>query len=510
MLLQALWAELPKELQQAPSATNKSLRKVFAPTLNTHVLLAACHSDELALESPNKDPATGELLFPPFTGLFTSMLLESLRKCDLTTTSYSGLMRDVIEKTRAVKVKDGDKIAFPTPQCEGQRNKDRLLFCTAFAPSKGMLVLMRTDGNPQGRYYIEAGSASGITVGTEFGVYEASTKPTSPPVMRLVAACVTSAGAYLNPPPEADPFVEVPSDAYVVVTKYNDHSKGVRILITDESKMPDSWHEVSENLRSQSIPIVWTKPGELSDLALVPTETGLKLQRVDPLFEPLKLADTSLGAVSVGKLTRILTAVVRFHFHLQRRNLVKPLQAELGMKLIELKPAPGSLVGWGVPNYIPIEGEKDLFGQSLSAGTIVQLETNADKRYGLILTNQSGKDLFAYVLYFDLEDYSINMLYSPPADSMKAPLIAGGRLPVGYGSSGIDPLRVETTGTIQQESGYFMLFVSDNRLDVSHIEQLSPLGGEEDTGGRGDQEQADLIKDTGVWDTIVVGVALIR
>ncbi|KAF8595038.1 hypothetical protein BDV93DRAFT_403076, partial [Ceratobasidium sp. AG-I] len=113
-------------------------------------------------------------------------------------------------------------------------------------------------------------------------------------------------------------------------------------------------------------------------------------------------------------------------------------------------------------------------GDSLATGATAKLQADSKKRYGIKLSNTSNKDLFPYVLYYDLEDYSIGCLYGPPGHTTSPPLVKiDGELPIGYGSSGLDPFQVEMSSNSSRELGFFVLFVSTHWVDMAHMIQES-------------------------------------
>ncbi|KAG9120112.1 cap64-like protein, partial [Ceratobasidium sp. 392] len=373
-----------------------------APSLETHVLLAACKNDELAQEIPDGDQTVDESSPHSSSGLFTRALLITLRECELSTTSYSALMRSVQRHVMAlikgVPERFSGQVKVQVPQCEGRR-QDRLLFRTQLALTKGMIQLDRDERAPN-TFKIKAGSASGIREGTELDAFSAGHWE---PIAQLVATKVTDTDATLVcSQGTAD---EIPPNSYVVVAKYTGYS--VRILAEEELKQSEPWQEVFSELQSHPIDIIWSKPGELSDLVLVRAENGVvQLKRQDPSIVQLNPRDIALkNTASPNELTQSLGAIAHFHFHLQRQNPTSPLQGKVEMKLIELKPKSGR--AWGVKDYVPInDSPEDLFSNRLSSNGMVELRATPDKRYGLQLTNTSNWPLFAWVLYFDLEDYS--------------------------------------------------------------------------------------------------------
>ncbi|KAG9121086.1 hypothetical protein FRC07_003098 [Ceratobasidium sp. 392] len=504
-------SQVPPSQKQSMGASAQTYGNFVAPSqtpsLETHVLLTACRNNERAQEIPNVD-STADETAASSSGLFTKALLAALHECDLATTSYSALMRCVQKHAEGILSglhyePDEGGVEVQVPQCEG-RKQDRLLFRTQLALTKGMIHLYR--GPEPNTFMIKAGSASGIQKDTELAVYSGSSiSTTSQPIALLAATEVTATEATLCKTHD-DPNIEIPEDAYVVVTKYTGHS--VRILVDDRLKQFPLWQEVFSMLQSQKIDIIWSKPDEPSDLVLVPTTEGVVLLRQDPSLIQLQPRDIKLDhQLGEKELTRAMSAIVHLHFHLQRRNPNSPLQDKVGMKLVELKAKPGRV--WGVKDYVPAkDNPKDLFGGCMSSGTVADLRADPDKRYGLQLTNTSNWPLFAWVLYFDLEDYSIGLLYGPPARNTNPPLSTNGReLAVGYGDAGVEPLRVDASGASNRESGIFMLLVSNTWVDISHIEQASIFEHVANAGVRNDIA-APIKPESNVWDVFMVGVSI--
>ncbi|QRV85031.1 ICE-like protease (caspase) p20 domain protein [Ceratobasidium sp. AG-Ba] len=486
-------------LQSSPGQSISTGRRSFGkfqspsevPILETHVLFAACKNTELAQEVSSPD-STDESR----CGLFTHSLLKSLQECDLATTSYSGLMRRIQQHAKRLLSMQIEQfpecdIKEQTPQCEGRR-RDRLLFRTQYALSRGMIQLHRDPTN--NTFQIKAGSASGIQ------------KNRIRCLSRLVATEVTATESTLAFP-DTQRVIEIPQFAYVVVTKYTGYS--LRILVDEKIEVLPEWTEVKQKLDSQQITIVWAKPGELADLVLILTDKGIEVSRSEPSLIQLEPKPLLLEkGLSASELARRLGGIAHFHFHLQRHNANSPIKNQIGMKMIELKAGPG--YGWGRRSYVPAANNQvDLFDGCLSTGKVAQLDSDPDKRYGLQLTNKSNWPLFAWVFYFDFEDYSIESLYEPPSSHGNAPLanITGKTLPIGYGDAGTDPLRVENNSNAERQTGIFMLFVSKSWVDISHITRDSIFASE--VGGQGFRKgEKPVDPESNVWDVLLVGVSI--
>ncbi|KAG9103448.1 hypothetical protein FRC06_010754 [Ceratobasidium sp. 370] len=471
-----------------------------APSLETHILLVACKNLERAQEVKDVNQPQD----PSLSGLFTTGLLEALRDCDLATTSYAGLIRSIHRHISALvlQLSRMGRIDHQTPQCEGPK-QDRLLFQTQFALCKGMI---RLDHHPDnGTFHIKAGSASGIQLGAELDVHSES-QPA--PLARLVVTQLTTTTATLSLL-DTGAIVNIPQDAYVVVAKYT--GQAIRVLVKDDkNQLPSHWKDMFYQVKSLPIDIVWAKPGEPADIVLETVERGVMFHRQDPYIIQLEPRDIFLGyGLLANDLTHKLSGIAHFHFHLQRRNPNSPLQMLVGMRMIELKSKVDDAEG--TKEYVPITDEPDdLFGDSLATGKTTQLKANPEKRYGLQLTNNSNWPLYAWVLYFDLEDYSISFMYTPPCQGTNPPLLTDGKeLAVGYGSSGVEPLRVDNSGYSKRESGVFMLFVSNTWVDIEHMGQQSIFERVSEAKAKGrDEKKGTSVNPGDIWDVLLVGVSI--
>ncbi|KAG8699620.1 hypothetical protein FRC09_006502 [Ceratobasidium sp. 395] len=479
--------------------------------LGAHITLAACRSNEQAQEIFESNLDTGADPPSPVSGLFTTALLKALRGCNPITTSYASLMQGVQQQVADLvsqATEKGEvKLELQSPRCNG-RKQSRLLFHTQSGLCKGMIPL--EPGQEENTFRIKAGNASGIQLGTELDLYSKHVLNETLPLARLVVVQVTAVDATLCLQ-GTESTLDLPRDAYVVVAKRANQT--IRIL-KNESELPQHWDYVFSEVESLPIAITWSKHGEHSDLVLIPSEGGVLLHRQDPYVIQLNPRDILLKhELSAEDLAQKLRAITHFHFHLQRQNPNSLLEDRygtklVGMKLIELKDA-GCSYSWAPKEYAPVEEyPKDLFGDSLSTGRVIQLQAVPEKRYGLQLTNNSDWPLFAWVIYFDLEDYSINFLYEPYGRDSSPPLRKNKPLTIGYGGNGTDPLRVANSGYSRTECGVFMLFVSSDWVDISHIEQVSIFAPVEEAKPHGREQGRGVEPGSSVWDVLVAGVSI--
>ncbi|KAH7337408.1 caspase domain-containing protein [Rhizoctonia solani] len=494
-LRRSLAVDYPSEVEHNVTSKQDS-GTLLAPSLETHVLLAACRDDELAQEIPNVDEESGEVGDPPSSGVFTTALLKELGKCNLATTSYTTLIRNLLAGYREYLSKSTEPLLPQTFQCEG-RNQDRLLFSVQYSVSKGKISLITTTDKAV--YRVRVGTAQGVVAGTEFGVFSTSMSSMAPPLAILVAKDVGPMSSHLHgAEPNSPP--DIPKDAYVTILRYNDHSNGVRIWVDEAVKELPPWKEALASLKS--LPVSWAASREGHDIELLPSKVGVELRGAHLIPGQIETSHTIDHGRTGQQLAELLAAVVYFHFHLKIRNKNAPVRTQLGMALRELIEKDNS---WGSIIY---EAKGDnLFGNSLAAGTVATLYPDTDKAFGLELTNHSGENLYPYVLYYDFEDYSVGCLYEPPSRSGRPPLQAGGTLAIGYGSSGSQPFQVDFTNPeSDKEYGAFVLLVFSEWVDITYLQQESPLEAKlfESRGERRGRYTSS------VWDNIIVRVEMVK
>jgi hypothetical protein len=470
----------------------------MAPSLDTHILLAACQDTELAQEIPNVDPETDEIGDPPSSGVFTTALLRELRKADLAYTSYTTLIRNLLASHRDFRPRFSQKSERQTFQCEG-RNQDRLLFSVQFSISKGKISLMHTQDKAV--YRVRVGNAQGIVPGTEFGVFTDRMDTKAPPLALLVARDVGPTMSQLYSMEPNNPL-DIPGGAYATIIKYNDHSSGVRVWVDEEVRKNEFWQHILSNLHP--LPIFWANPTSSG-----PHDLEMRLSGEDVKIKGGHLTPGELGTTHTlrrsydpKRLVEMLSAIVYFNYHLKVKNNEAPLREELEIKLHELTEKSSS---WG--SIIYERRGDDLFGDRVSSGAVTFLRPDPDKAFGLELINKSKEDLYPYILYYDFEDYSVSCLYGPPGRSVKPPLPAGKTLTIGYGSAGAQPFQVDFTNPkSEKEYGAFILLVAGEWIDIDYLQQESPFA-DIPLSARGERRGRH---DSVVWDNIVVRVEMTK
>ena len=318
----------------------------------SHVLLAACRPDEVAFEDPSAKDVPG--------GLFTTALIECLRRSSLHDTTYVRLFEMLDLKHNKQH-----------PQCEGT-NRDRLLF-SVNTLHDGKTTFKVTE--KKGKLYVSAGSIHGIVVGTEFAVIS-STQTQVLKAKKVGAFETMLEGSYHNIP-----------NAEAIVSHW--HQPTLRV---HSSHYHSSTH------------VTVVPANEPAEVALHQNDFGKwKLERFDPLI--LGYSDRFVHFDAEARRMRdILEAIANFNSYLYRSDgAAASFAGKVKIRLNRI----GDILG----EYGPVGGDLLEVPTSSHSGVDVKAAviTDLKPRYSLTLENFSEVDLFPYFFYFDPSDYSVQV-----------------------------------------------------------------------------------------------------
>jgi hypothetical protein len=434
-------------------------------TMSSHVLLAACQHNEVAFEKPSR----GEII----RGEFTRNLVNLLhRHKDLTQVTYSGLIHMLPSLERQ------------HPQCGG-KNKGRTIFSGAVGVYQPIFGLAK-DG---GRYCVQAGDIHGVVKGTLFAIHPHDDTTSVNSEIGILEADVVYPNSCTLRRRRKEAEFDIPPGAIALVLNWRQKENVLKVFV--EPPLNDI----------QPIEDIFSLAEVSSNVDLVIRRTGnseLQFERMDPLMSKYSRVLNNIPAQPA--LSDVIRGVAHFNFHLSRRNIANPLEKEVEVVLHRLTQSnPEQIKEESI--YVPdglldmrlaLDRENTVFIPKKAA-----MASNSDRVfYGLTIKNNSGRNLFPYLIYFDPSDYSIQVRpsclhsiacyadpvtqswYHPPCDTMAAPLSRRGdkssELPVGYGS-GNKALAFTLADGVTADVGFMKLFVSTIYLDMTALEQESPF-----------------------------------
>ncbi|KAF7356196.1 Metacaspase-7 [Mycena venus] len=434
--------DLDSHLWKDAKDTAKSHR-MWAPTATSHVLLAACRSNEQANEAKFKDG---------YGGRFSTTLVSLLRWAPIESITYEELMRRMPQWYGQ------------TPHCGGS-GVDGLIFKGNYPKTGRRSVPLMLPQSQIGvgadssmLFRVEMGTLEGVLPGTEFSAY---TKENNF-LCKFVAQSVLVDHSILVSK-DVTP-VSIPRWSRVMVSDWKNNAMILHVHIPADFPYTDVLfppsHPVSPPRFVQAPSLeeahIVVRIDQASEEVVVTsrTPTMLKVQaetRFPLEGEPARLRDA-------------LDGVAHFNFFLDRGNAEDPIE---GFALEMHR-----LVGEH-PHRVPDTrvGEN---GNMVKDGA-VQFVSEEGAKYGFTIRNDSSMNLFPYLFYFDPETFTIQQWYSPEGRYALAPLRSGERdVKIGMGSERAFEFMLEP-GQVSS-SGFLKLFVTREFVDLKWINQaISPF-----------------------------------
>ncbi|KAJ7738192.1 caspase domain-containing protein [Mycena metata] len=467
---------LDSHLWSSGHATAKSYR-LWAPSSTSHVLLAACRQDEIAREETHKDLSVH--------GRFTSKLLVRLRSLQLQNTTYEELI-DVIPTWYR-----------QTPHCGGTR-RNRLVFegnCAANGEYRVKWNEPSAEGNPS--WQVNIGSVEGVVQGTEFTVRS----PQDEFICVLVAQTVQASTSILVPADDQK-RTWIPDGSRVVVSDWKSTPRVAHVYIPDV--FPYANELFPSKLKHYQAGRLFLRAAseEVADLLLSLEADELIIEwRGNMVRQVQRQTRLKLDPQQVAHLPLIIDGLVHFVYFLQRHNSYDSMPG-VSLEMHRLRGTRG-VTRTPDPNF----GNN---GNLVTDG-VVKLISDEAAVYGFTVRNESARDVYPYLFYFDPLQYTIQLWYEPPDSRAACPLSAHGSLTIGLGTENAFEFSLEPNES--KSSGFLKLFVASQPLELKGIQQReSPLNTSFRGRQRGVEEsvQLDLVKDVEAWDALEVLLTMTR
>ncbi|KAF7366607.1 Metacaspase-7 [Mycena sanguinolenta] len=470
-----LWTNKP------PSAD----ARLWAPSATTHVWFAACAANESAREIVFAEPQR-----PVARGRFTRSLIEHLRKVDLENTTYMELL---------------DRLpawSGQTPFCGGDR-RNRLLFDKKYPRTGSRAISLRAmdDDDVHGRTWrVSIGALAGIVPGTEFSMLDQDNHA----VCTLVGQTVKIAETILILKGGETPPVPILENMRSVVSDWKNNDMIMRVYVPEgfphlatlfPTECLPLWQGFVQATSRQDAQIALRIPEDDNDTVVVERFTSTILE-----CEPE--ARCSLSSLTTAfRWSATLNGIAHFNYFLERRHGSAPMK-EVSLEVYRL-----------IGNF-PTRQPDRRVGRNgnLVIDNQVQLKSEYDAKYGIIIRNASPHDLFPYLFAFDPTNYTIVCLYSPHS-TVNPPLrsVQGdvqGEVTIGMG--GQKALHFTLPKGMKKSSAFFKLFFATKAIitDTEWIQQkISPF----DPGFQGRprlEVRFEVLEET--WDAITVTLTMTR
>ncbi|KAF8607092.1 hypothetical protein BDV93DRAFT_519995 [Ceratobasidium sp. AG-I] len=436
--------------------------------VTSHVLIAACREDEVALEyTAPRDPAP--------RGVFTEALINALRD------SLAGnILWSLTHKSLFERIKEGILDIYEdnprvfrqrqTPQCEGFY-RDRYVFATPAYPHQQHAVAPLTFDH--GAYELPVGILAGVYSRAKFEIYDYSSRGERRRIGVLDVIDVNENTTKLKAPKDlglspsayavmCSPPIALPIDvAREVFPIWSD-----RGFQTDLSTRLGS-HEPVERF------IAPIRSGGTYKLRI--SSSSSHSVQIQTIYGSVINIRRSSTASIIPSLSDALAKAVMFFHHLDQSSRV-PNADLFDAHILELVEAP--ITDWAavdrghVNALIPRRGAAPMPLRSSGLGLSLPAPSEPTTPFGLQLANRAPYNFFIYIFYFDPGDFSITPIYTPPSsDRAIPPLPARGILSIGFGDSGAGPLHFSIDEQAEKDLGFFKVYYSTAPSDMNTIQQ---------------------------------------
>jgi hypothetical protein len=330
-------------------------------------------------------------------------------------------------------------------------------------------------------YEMQAGSAHGVTVGSEFGLYNDSlTIDDSPSLCVFVVASAANIGPFTTTLQikytSGGAVTTLSATSCVLQTKAGEAEDLLLFSPLDENllrlyetlaKMMKEFHPGKRQIR----PVL---EKEKARLGLSIVDNRIAFDVLDPRLVEYGLTRMPhTVANDPQEIIPVLHGAAHFYWHLNRE--VKDALVDTSID-IECK------------TLIPTS-DYDSSGKAILKPTgdnhlqigVIDVVASDRTTYGYKITNNSDRDLYINAFYFDNTDFSIETYYqSPTSGKFKTyPTLPknGGYLTLGYGSGGIDPFTYRLEDDTDIDVGYLVFFIASENVNLSTIPQKTPFEG---------------------------------
>ncbi|KAJ1301207.1 hypothetical protein OPQ81_003617 [Rhizoctonia solani] len=458
------------------SLGSKATRGVERPLHSdqaSHILIAACGSNQKAWENNEN-------------GLFTSALLDTLRRSRVDNITYENLIKELP--------------ALPSqyPHCYGQ-NKNRVLFGSRLdIPT---MVFIPVDCVFEaGRYklVLQAGEGSGVTENSLWNLHE-SAREDSRPCARAIAGLpevMTTPLELENQNTKwLDPLKNKASGRgeIRIYARRLRAGQGTELKVWCSSQnLQDLLSATSPNATSNTtheFGYVIAKDRNDADIEIEVasnTPLGARLtpssevlfRLCDPIAKRYGLAELKHRKPAIREeIETVLFAAAKWKWHLQRINQYPGRTPQVdSMRMTKVATKVGTRREY---LDVPMIMEENPRG-------LVEFVVKPNDLYGIELMSRARSPLYIRMFYFDATDFSIGDMfgYSVARGTEDAILPAGGKIVIGDGQDGGAPLKFTLSGTNKLELGYLKAFWCTSPLELSDLAQKSAFEMRPGTMGR--------------------------
>ncbi|KAF7343898.1 putative WD repeat-containing protein C2E1P5.05 [Mycena venus] len=433
----------------------------------SHILLAACGSQAQAYEMHEYKH-----------GVFTHALLTAFKANHFSELTYTSLM---------------DRLEMPDFQaahCDGHF-PDRRLFDRHSGERDRSLYYGCISAAPDA-YTLYAGTAHGITSGMKIAIYKSNVAPASNIQIGVLDVDIADATtSKLIPVPNFHPPSRFYGEAIAGsaehwLTVFCVDSPWLQNIFRASGRTPQSIHTaIVDTETAADLTVVLDIFGSVAFDRSTNPNSALE----EPIAQHTgrRICGALPESDAVG-IVAVIESASHFYYHLRRQAPPMESNCEIHMELHSLVDTHGDgALSPAGPNLLAPPGSATLF------------TPNPMCPMGMTLRNESSRDWYPSVFYFDPSDFTILQWYSPAlgthtahtyhplhalqsltnarnrtrALQIDAPLPSHGTLAIGYGNSGSQPWSFEVRDGEEVEVGFIKAFLTQQPADLRGIAQES-------------------------------------
>ncbi|KAF8584894.1 hypothetical protein K439DRAFT_1633170 [Ramaria rubella] len=475
---------LEPEFEQGGRAINTPT--VFLTSnLRSHILLAACGSEELAYENKKLG-----------RGAFTTALIETLLNVGVDKLTYTGLMDRLPNLPRQ------------NPQCEGH-HRGRMLFNGKLPGAHRFFIGVEKH---EKIFKLKAGNAQGITVDSEYTIHTSHILDSerNPALYRMRAIEVEPFRATLAPldGTDAATLTSIPTPAYAREV-LSGSGKELYVYFTDAFTRVMSV-DCIRRVASAGMPdfgFIVTDLGQAELLVDIAKDTSgnpiaqFFTLNVHANVQGFKKLPHSVS-IKPDAVSVVLRAAARWNFHLKRTNLTR-FSGSVHIEFLPLTQLNDEFDEDGLQVLTPV-------GDDMNRTGVVDFVIEPDQYFGAKIVNKSNVDLYPYLFYFDASDQSIESYYvaSTGKQRVDPPLRAGSEHTVGFGAGGEVPFAFTLREGEDLDIGFLKLFLTTLPMDFDSLCQPSPFDNSRGRVPRTDviRKLKDSQRETEDWSTVITAI----
>ncbi|PVF95453.1 hypothetical protein CPB86DRAFT_590535 [Serendipita vermifera] len=411
----------------------------------SHVLLAACASNERAIEEGGR-------------GVFTRVFLDTVTRMGHKNLTYSELIRHL------------PILPNQSPRCEGD-NRDRYFFDPRPPRKDRSFYEVYMEGND---FTVRAGTVHGVNDHTMFAVFQ------TPDVKGLSIGFFSAQSAKAT-----SSILQVDKSTSITLPAYAMQTRIFPIFFAEDPNLGIIREALEKDVATRAPQLErYTFVGrEEASLEVNVAGDHIIFNHLYPLIHSLGLSRLPYR-VRVGEegiVRNIIQAASHFDKFMRLVSERKSLRDLVKVEVMKIKRPENR-------DYGPAVQDEDK--EDLCKGDSMEV-TAGDTLYGMKVTNNSSVQLYPHLFLFDCSDLSIESFYTPPVVDGKdkdAPLQPGGGvLTIGFGTGGEQPwshyVRDEGNfleGRVLQDAqdldvSIFKLFLTVEPVELSSIKQQSPF-----------------------------------